>query len=63
MSDTEKKPRGFYYCEGLGAFVPLDNDFTVENCLADLEDGAETTLRVMRKDMTDSEYAAMPEAG
>ena len=63
ISGAEKKPRAFYYCEGLSAFVPLDDDFTVEDCLADLGDGAETTLRVMRKDMTDSEYAAMPEAG
>ena len=63
--DSElKKPRLFYYEEGLGAFIPVsDNEIPG---IIDLDhfsaDGEVIELQLKRIDMTDSVFDNMPEA-
>lgn len=62
--DMPKKPRLFYYEEAENAWLPallaIEANFA-EAELSMLDDGEEREIRIKRIDMTDAEYAAMPE--
>ena len=54
--------RLFYYCEGHGAWLPLDKDIAgYEQFNADMQDGEEYNLRIKRIDMTEAKYLSMPD--
>ena len=56
-----KKPRLFYYEESIPAWSPVPDK--VENIISTdcLADGETITIEFKRKDMTDSEFATIPE--
>ena len=62
--DMPKKPRLFYYEEAADAWLPaalvIEANYA-EAELSMLDDGEEREVRIRRVDMTDAEYAAMPE--
>lgn len=62
MSQEERKPRLFYHCEGVDAFVPFDSVPEFHQFYADMLDGETRNIEIKRMDMTDSEFAALPEA-
>ena len=60
---TEKYPRLFYYEEGEGFWAPVPNkvDGNLIDTSCQLEDGEEMEVMFRRKDMTDYEFANLPE--
>lgn len=58
-----KKPRLFYYAEGVDAWIPVPDLVEGELvCTADeMEDGEQMEMRFKRIDMTDEEFACLPE--
>lgn len=60
--NTKPIPRLFYYCEGHGAWMPLDNDIAgYEQFNADMKDGDVYDLRIKRLDMTEAQFVSMPD--
>lgn len=60
-SDQVKKPRLFYFDEGVDAWVPAPEPFRNAIDPEALDDGEEHSIMVKRFDMTDAELAALPE--
>ncbi|MCK9370070.1 hypothetical protein M0R04_09220 [Candidatus Dojkabacteria bacterium] len=61
MSD-KKKPRLFYYEEGVDGWVPAPTDMEWLVSLDGLQDGEVQTFSFKRKDMTDYEFKYLPES-
>ena len=59
LEKTRPIPRIFYYCEGTSAWLPLEDRGNFD---PDLMDGEKRTIEIKRIDMTDAEFAAIPES-
>jgi hypothetical protein len=63
MTDQVKKPRLFYYEEGVDGWCPAD-DLTIDNIISlenFMDDGDIIEIRFKRIDMTDEEINNLPE--
>jgi len=62
MVMSKTKPRLFYFCEGMGAWVPVTNsDKMLDPELDFFDDGEIKTVKFQRIDMTDEEFDNLPD--